>query len=202
MGEHLDIVSIGSCVLILLLHGNDLYTLNLGDRRAVLATCSEKVNAIRLTDSHTVDNEAERLPEKVYGICHKKNLNDALMEILRVCNLSSPPYISSQPSLNVHKISNSDQFVIVGSDGLFDFFSNEEAVKLVESCILNNPFGDPARLLWVVLMSKALAGYNMEVLMNVPDMRRRKYHDHVTVIVIMLGMNKRNGWAKISKNCS
>ncbi|XP_024626554.1 probable protein phosphatase 2C 40 [Medicago truncatula] len=146
MGEHLDIVSIGSCVLILLLHGNDLYTLNLGDRRAVLATCSEKVNAIRLTDSHTVDNEAERLPEKVYGICHKKNLNDALMEILRVCNLSSPPYISSQPSLNVHKISNSDQFVIVGSDGLFDFFSNEEAVKLVESCILNNPFGDPARL--------------------------------------------------------
>jgi len=54
MGELLDLVSIGSCVLILLLHGNDSYTLNLGNIRTVLATCSngesmnksEKLNAI------------------------------------------------------------------------------------------------------------------------------------------------------------
>jgi pyruvate dehydrogenase phosphatase len=68
MGERPDLVSIGSCVLLLLLHGNDLYTLNLGDSRAVLATCSsgdrmnksERLEAIQLTDSHTVDNAAER----------------------------------------------------------------------------------------------------------------------------------------------
>ncbi|KAI5415762.1 hypothetical protein KIW84_040977 [Lathyrus oleraceus] len=68
MVERPDLVSIGSCVLLLLLHGNDLYTLNLGDSRAVLATCSncdrmnksERLKAIQLTDNHTVDNEAER----------------------------------------------------------------------------------------------------------------------------------------------
>ncbi|CAI8610641.1 unnamed protein product [Vicia faba] len=230
MVERPDLVSIGSCVLLLLLHGNDLYTLNLGDSRAVLATCSnsdrtnksEKLKAIQLTDNHTVDNEAERArlmaehpddPKVVIagkvkgklqvtrafgvGYLKKKNLNDALMGILRVHDLTSPPYVSTQPSLNVHKISNSDQFVIVGSDGLFDFFSNEEAVKLVESYILSNPFGDPAKFLIEKLVARAAnsAGFSMEELMNVPAGRRRKYHDDVTVIVVMLGMNQRTSKA-------
>ena len=68
MEERPDLVSVGSCVLLVLLHGKNLYTLNLGDSRAVLATGSmdgrmssnERMKAIQLTDSHTVDNEAER----------------------------------------------------------------------------------------------------------------------------------------------
>lgn len=85
----------------------------------------------------------------------QKNLNDALMGILRVRNLQSPPYISTQPSANVHRISKSDQFIIVASDGLFDFFSNEEAVKLVHSYILSNPSGDPAKFLLEQLVVRA-----------------------------------------------
>lgn len=85
----------------------------------------------------------------------QKKLNDALMGILRVRNLISPPYISTKPSLNVHEISKSDHFVIVGSDGLFDFLSNEEAVKLVHSYISSNPSGDPAKFLLEQLVIKA-----------------------------------------------
>ncbi|XP_061349127.1 probable protein phosphatase 2C 40 isoform X3 [Gastrolobium bilobum] len=230
MEERPDLVSIGSCVLLVLLHGNDLYTFNLGDSRAVLATCStgdrmnksERLNAIQLTDSHTVDNETERVrlladhPDdpkviiagkvkgklkvtRAFGVGYlkKKNLNDALMGILRVRDLTSPPYIATQPSLSVHKISNYDQFVIVGSDGLFDFFSNDEAVKLVESYILSNPLGDPAKFLIEQLVARAAdsAGFSMEELMSIPAGRRRKYHDDVTVIVIMLGMNQRTSKA-------
>ncbi|KAK4265755.1 hypothetical protein QN277_026769 [Acacia crassicarpa] len=219
-----DLVSIGSCVLLVLLHGNELYTLNLGDSRAVLATsiCESngagKLKAIQLTDSHTVANEAERAqlladhPDdpmiitsgrvkgklKVtravgVGYLKKKNLNDALMGILRVRDLVSPPYISAEPSLGVHKISSSDRFVIVGSDGLFDFFNNDEAVELVESYIQSNPSGDPAKFLVEQLVSRAAdcAGFSMEELMNIPAGRRRKYHDDVTVIVIILGTNQR-----------
>lgn len=68
MEDRPDLVSIGSCVLIVLLHGEDLYSLNLGDSRAVLATDSdsadgngrEKLKAVQLTESHTVDDEGER----------------------------------------------------------------------------------------------------------------------------------------------
>lgn len=77
------------------------------------------------------------------------------MGILRVCNLTSPPYVSIQPSLNVHRISSSDYFVILGSDGLFDFFSNDEVVNLVHSYILSNPSGDPAKFLLEQLVIRA-----------------------------------------------
>lgn len=228
-----DLVSIGSCVLIVLLHGEDLYSLNLGDSRAVLATegdgadvyGSEKLKAIQLTESHTVDDEGERtrvlcehpddpktiLSGKVkgklkvtrafgVGYLKKKNLNDALMGILRVQNLISPPYISTQPSLNVHRISNCDRFVIVGSDGLFDFFSNGEVVELAHSYILNNPYGDPAKFLVEQLVIKAAnrAGFSSKELMDIPAGRRRKYHDDVTVMVIILGSNHRTTKASTS----
>lgn len=230
MEDRPDLVSVGSCVLVGLLHGMDLYTLNLGDSRAVLATYDEgsnmkgfgRIKPIQITDSHTVDNELERSrvlsdhPDdpaviaggkvkgklKVtralgVGYLKKKNLNDALMGILRVRNLISPPYISTEPSLNVHRISKSDHFVIFGSDGLFDFFSNDEAVKLVHSYIMSNPNGDPAKFLLEQLVGRAAdcAGFSMEELMNIPAGRRRKYHDDVTVIVIILGINQRTSKA-------
>ncbi|CAN0918133.1 Probable protein phosphatase 2C 40 [Linum grandiflorum] len=228
MEDRPDLVSVGCCVLVVLLHGMDLYTLNLGDSRAVLASYDEEGNmvnarrkrlkAIQLSDSHTVDNEVERSrlvvehPDdpativggkvkgklkvtRAFGVGYlkKKKLNDALMGILRVRNLISPPYVSTEPSLNVHRISKSDHFVIVASDGLFDFFSNEEAVELVHSYMLSNPHGDPAKFLLDHLVKRAAscAGFSLEELMNIPAGRRRKYHDDVTVIVIILGTNHR-----------
>ncbi|XP_052191554.1 probable protein phosphatase 2C 40 [Diospyros lotus] len=229
MEDRPDLVSVGSCVLVALLHGKTLYTLNLGDSRAVLASYGEggdlnnkKPQAIQLTDSHTVDNEVERnqllydhpddpstiVAGKVkgklkvtrafgVGYLKKKNLNDALMGILRVRNLLSPPYISVEPSINVHKISTSDHFVVLGSDGLFDFFSNDEVVNLVSSYILNNTSGDPAKFLLEQLVARAAdsAGFSTEELMSVPPGSRRRYHDDVTVIVIILGTNKRTSKA-------
>ncbi|KAL6519833.1 hypothetical protein OROMI_032727 [Orobanche minor] len=230
MDERPDLVSIGSCVLLALLHGKNLYVLNLGDSRAVLATYGKGagendgggLRAVQLTDSHTVDNEVERKrlsndhPDdpctvvagkvkgklkvtRAFGVGYlkKKCFNDALMGILRVDNLSSPPYVSVQPSLSAHEVSNSDHFVVLGSDGLFDFFTNDEVVELVHLYISRNPFGDPAKFLVEQLAAQAAdsAGFSMEELMSIPAGRRRKYHDDVTVIVIVLGTNKRTSKA-------
>jgi len=63
MEDRPDIVSVGSCVLVGLIHGKDLYIMNLGDSRAVLAMDDDEskgLKAVQLTDSHTVDNEVER----------------------------------------------------------------------------------------------------------------------------------------------
>lgn len=85
----------------------------------------------------------------------QKDMNDALMGILRVRNLISPPYVSVQPSLIAHEVSDSDHFVVLGSDGLFDFFSNDEVVNLVHSYTLKNPSGDPAKFLVEQLAARA-----------------------------------------------
>ncbi|VFQ65350.1 unnamed protein product [Cuscuta campestris] len=230
MEDRPDLVSVGSCVLLTLLYGKNIYVLNLGDSRAVLATYNDCVHthdgnglqAVQLTPTHTVDDELERnlllndhpddpspiVAGKVkgklkvtralgVGYLKKKNMNEALMGILKVRNLISPPYVSAQPSLFVHEISSADHFVILGSDGLFDFFTNDELVKLVHSYLLSNTLGDPAKFLveQLVMRAASSAGFSMEEMLSIPDGMRRKYHDDVTVIVIILGTNQRTSKA-------
>lgn len=227
MEDRPDLVSVGSCVLTVLLHGRDLYVLNLGDSRAVLATYIENGSliAVELTETHSVDNEVEykkllsdhpddpnlviggKVKGKLkltrafgVGYLKKSKLNDALMGILRVSNLCSPPYIYTHPFTMDHRVSENDLFVVLGSDGLFDFFQNEEVVHLVHLFIMNNPFGDPAKHLIELLVLRAAesAGFSTEELMRVPAGRRRKYHDDVTIIVIILGNRQRTSTASTS----
>uniref|UniRef100_A0A1D1Y620 protein-serine/threonine phosphatase n=1 Tax=Anthurium amnicola TaxID=1678845 RepID=A0A1D1Y620_9ARAE len=221
-----DLVSIGSSVLVILLHGMDLYILNLGDSRAVLATSKDNsLQAIQLTEIHTVDNEVEyqklladhpddpspviggrvkgRLKlTRAFGVGYlkKSKLNDALMGILRVRNLCSPPYVYTHPYTTCHRVTENDLFVVLGSDGLFDFFDNNEVVQLVYQFVQDNPFGDPAKFLieQLVLRVAERTGFSLEELMRIPLGRRRKYHDDVTVIVIILGNKQRISSASTS----
>ncbi|KAF8390790.1 hypothetical protein HHK36_025318 [Tetracentron sinense] len=229
MEDRPDLVSVGSCVLVMLLHGKDFYILNVGDSRAVLATSDVHeggfVKAIQLTETHSVDNEMEctklladhpddpspivngRVKGKLkltrafgVGYLKKSKMNDALMGILRVRNLCSPPYVYTNPFTMNHRVAENDQFVVLGSDGLFDFFSNDEVVQLVYIFVQDNPFGDPAKHLveQLVLRAAENAGFSTEELMKIPAGRRRKYHDDVTVIVIILGNKQRTSTASTS----
>ncbi|XP_030452273.1 probable protein phosphatase 2C 40 [Syzygium oleosum] len=229
MEDRPDLVSVGSCVLVALLHMNDIYLLNLGDSRAILATSdgmqAGALKTIQLTETHTVDNESEKKklledhPDdprpivngrvkgklkvtRAFGVGYLKEskMNDMLMGILRVQNLRSPPYVYSHPFTMSHRVSENDHFVVLGSDGLFDFFSNDEVVRLVHFFIQHNPVGDPAKHLIEQLVQRAAnnAGFSADELLNIPAGRRRKYHDDVTVIVIILGNKQRTSTASTS----
>ncbi|CAM6093109.1 unnamed protein product [Calypogeia fissa] len=226
MDERPELVMVGSCVLAVLLHGQDLFTLNVGDSRAVLATThppensisAEKVEgcdlwAVQMTESHVVDNEEEnrrvlsehpddpgaiaggRLKGKLkvtraFGAGYLKHakMNNALMGILRVKNLFSPPYLGIAPCVLAHRVTHEDNFVVLGSDGLFDFFTNVEVVSLVNNFVHENPTGDPAKYMLEQLLLRAAenAGMSVDQLKGIPIGRRRKYHDDVTIIVISL----------------
>ncbi|XP_042439894.1 probable protein phosphatase 2C 40 [Zingiber officinale] len=226
MDDRPDLVSIGSCVLVVLLHGSYLYTLSLGDSRAILASSQgngvNDLQAVQLNECHSVDNEKECMrlmsehPDdsktiigrkvkgklrltRAFGVGYlkMKKMNDALMGILKVPNLSSPPYISTEPSVANHKVSEGDCFVILASDGLFDFFSNDEVVRLVASYVFDNPTGDPAKFLVEQLVSRAaqIAGMNLDQLLNIPAGIRRKYHDDVSVVIVLLGAHNQTSTA-------
>ncbi|EPS62885.1 hypothetical protein M569_11902 [Genlisea aurea] len=137
MDERPNLVYIGSCVLVALFHGDNLYVLNVGDSRAVLATYGEVLRAVELRDSHTVDYEAERIqilnehPEDSLVIIGRKVKGK--LKVTRAFGvgylkrkLISPPYVSLQPSLRWHKLSNSDRFLVLASDG---FCSTSSAMR-------------------------------------------------------------------------
>ena len=71
MQERSDLVMVGSCVLVVLMYGRNLYTLNLGDSRAVLASSKapnssvmsnsrSSLYAVELTERHVVEDARER----------------------------------------------------------------------------------------------------------------------------------------------
>lgn len=77
--------------------------------------------------------------------CVQPKWNDALLEMFRIDYVGSRPYITCSPSLYHHKISSRDRFLILSSDGLYQYFTNEEAVSEVELFISSFPEGDPAQ---------------------------------------------------------
>lgn len=71
--------------------------------------------------------------------------NDALLEMFRIDYIGSLPYITCFPSLCHHRLGPADKFLILSSDGLNQYFTNQEAIIAVESFLDSFPEGDPAQ---------------------------------------------------------
>lgn len=81
--------------------------------------------------------------------------NDPLLEMFRNEYIGTDPYISCSPSLRHHRLCPSDQFLILSSDGLYQYLSNQEVVSQVESFMEKFPDGDPAQHLIEELLLRA-----------------------------------------------
>ncbi|KAL6893799.1 hypothetical protein ACP4OV_007897 [Aristida adscensionis] len=233
VGEFPELALMGSCVLAMLMKGEDVYLMNVGDSRAVLGTmgsadldqisagsfdglvgdCSPCLSAVQLTSDHStsvqeevcrIRNEHPDDPSAISkdrvkgslkvtrafgaGFLKQPKWNDALLEVFRIDYVGSSPYITCNPSLFHHRLSAGDRFLILSSDGLYQYFTNEEAVAQVEMFIATTPEGDPAQHLVEEVLFRAAnkAGMDFHELIEIPHGDRRRYHDDVSVIVISL----------------
>nr|XP_010919870.1 probable protein phosphatase 2C 26 [Elaeis guineensis] len=245
-----ELALMGSCLLVLLMRDDDVYVMNVGDSRAIvaqyrpqgtegtrdeegIATGQDQVVegsemdveietlgreatelvALQLSTDHSTSIEEEVLrikkehPEdnhcivndrvkgrlkvtRAFGAGYLKQAkwNDGLLEMFRNEFIGNEPYISCTPSLCHHKLGSSDQFLVLSSDGLYQYLSNEEVVLHVENFMERFPDGDPAQSLIEELLFRAAkkAGMDFYELLDIPQGDRRKYHDDVTVMVISL----------------
>ncbi|CAF1792840.1 hypothetical protein Bca4012_047184 [Brassica carinata] len=240
--ENPELALMGSCVLVTLMIGEDVYVMNVGDSRAVLARKPnvvvgsrrqkelERIKEVRemfmngaiarnslvplqLNKEHStrIEEEVGRIkkehPEddgaiendrvKGYlkvtrafgaGFLKQPKWNDALLEMFRIDYIGTSPYITCSPSLCHHKLTSRDKFLILSSDGLYEYFSNQEAIFEVESFISAFPEGDPAQHLIQEVLLRAANKYGMDFheLLEIPQGDRRRYHDDISLIVISL----------------
>ncbi|KAG2624111.1 hypothetical protein PVAP13_3KG103081 [Panicum virgatum] len=210
-----ELAMMGSCVLVVLMKGTDVYVMNVGDSRAVLAQragpdlpqggggaltgVNEEINrqldacemgelaALQLTMDHStsVYKEARRIRSehlddpacivndrvkgslkvtRAFGAGYLKEprWNKALLEVFRVNYVGTSPYISCRPYLRHHRRGSRDKFMILSSDGLYDYFTNEEVVAKVEAFTARYPDEDPAKYLSheILLRAANQAGEN------------------------------------------
>lgn len=265
-----ELALMGSCVLVMLMKDQDVYVMNLGDSRAILAQerpndrhsnpnlvkddlrhrnrsreslvrmeldriseespihnqnsqvnkiiknreisiCRLKMRAVQLSTDHStsVEEEVLRIREehpddsqsilndrvkgqlKVTrsfgaGFLKEPKCNEALLEMFRIDYVGTAPYVSCIPSVRHHRLSSSDRFLVLSSDGLYQYFSNEEVVAHVTWFMENVPEGDPAQYLISELLFRAAKKNGMDFyeLLDIPHGDRRKYHDDVSVMVI------------------
>ncbi|KQK07980.1 putative protein phosphatase 2C 46 [Brachypodium distachyon] len=224
----------GSCVLVVLVRGADVYAMNVGDSRALLArrdlpgAGAKEIRrrfdgaadgggdlvAVQLTMDHSTSayKEVRRIRSehlddpacivngrvkgslqvtRAFGAGYLKEprWNDALLEVFRVDYVGSSPYITCRPFLRHHRLRPRDKFLILASDGLFEYFTNEEAVAQVEAFTARYPDEDPAKYLSheILLRAANQAGMEFNELLEVQHGDdRRRYHDDVSVIIISL----------------
>ncbi|KAM0924278.1 hypothetical protein ACQ4PT_004921 [Festuca glaucescens] len=236
MGSHPELAVTGACLLVALVRDDDVYVMNLGDSRAIVAqraddgygcaigamrmddigvgleiearlealqlsvdhstSIQEEVQRIKLEhpdDDHCIVNDRVKGRLKVTrafgaGYLKQAKLNNGLLEMFRNEYIGDAPYISCIPSLCHHKLTARDQFLVLSSDGLYQYLSNEEVVLHVENFMDRFPEGDPAQSLIEELLSRAAkkAGMDFHELLDIPQGDRRKYHDDVTVMVVSL----------------
>ncbi|KAF5455519.1 hypothetical protein F2P56_025084 [Juglans regia] len=267
-----ELALMGSCVLVMLMKDQDVYVMNLGDSRVILAQerpndrypnpnflkddmkyrnrsreslvrmeldrisedspmhnqnsqinkinknreislCRLKMRAVQLSTDHSTsveeevfriraehpdDNQAvfnDRVKGQLKvtrafgaGFLKKPTCNEALLGMFRIDYVGNVPYVSCIPFLLHHRLSSSDRFLVLSSDGLYQYFSNEEVVAHVTWFIENVPEGDPAQYLIAELLFRAAKknGMDFHELLDIPHGDRRKYHDDVSVMVVSL----------------
>ncbi|KAK6158380.1 hypothetical protein DH2020_005694 [Rehmannia glutinosa] len=114
----------GSTAAVVLVGKEDMVVANCGDSRAVL--CRGGV-AVPLSTDHKLLGEDHKL-EWLAGprhSCYFRSLGDHYLK----------PYVTSEPEVTVVRRSESDDFLIIATDGLFDVVSNEIACEVVSKCL-------------------------------------------------------------------
>ncbi|KAM7526337.1 hypothetical protein LguiA_016239 [Lonicera macranthoides] len=234
--ENPELALMGSCVLGMLMKGDDVYLMNVGDSRAVLArkgepelgiidetmsdldafavdqfeslpclvSCQltidhstsveeevERIKSEHTDDSSAVTNDRVKGSLKVTrafgsGFLKQPKWNNALLKMFRIDYVGTSPYITCSPSLGHHRLGSRDKFLILSSDGLYQYFTNKEAVSEVETFLASFPEGDPAQHLVEQVLFRAAkkAGMDFHELLDIPQGDRRRYHDDVSIIII------------------
>eukprot|EP00164_Ancoracysta_twista_P001301 GFYU01001702.1.p1 GENE.GFYU01001702.1~~GFYU01001702.1.p1 ORF type:complete len:575 (-),score=99.47 GFYU01001702.1:172-1896(-) len=159
----------GSTALVLYIANTTCYVSNCGDTRAVL---SKDGKAVRVSIDHKPSDpdEYQRVVDKG-GFVNPKTMrvNDSLKVTRAFGDAILSPVVTAEPSLKVMEICADDEFMVIGSDGLWDVLTDDDAVLLASSA-------GTAQIAANRLLKEALD---------------RGTTDNVTVVVVTLQPNSR-----------
>lgn len=139
----------GTTATTVLVKDNELYIAHVGDSRAVLALKHQTgATAVRLTVDHKpeIPGERERIiahngavkkypTDAVYRV-YKKDIDEPGLALSRALgdSMAVELGVTSEPALSKIDISQETEFLLICSDGVWEYISDQEAVNLVNSC--------------------------------------------------------------------
>ena len=203
-----DIKNSGTTLCSAFVLGNILYIVNVGDSRAVLGTYFSKVNIWKTTQL-SVDHKPkspkeskrillyngriDRLKNEYgeeygpYRVFEKEN--DSVYPGLAISRTigdddAKKLGVVFEPDLFKYELKENDKVIIIGTDGLWDILSNEEAIQIVGECKDNNKkCQEAAKILVDYATKKVYKKYNIkmresESKSDTEENKNNKSHNH------------------------
>ncbi|EAS05229.2 protein phosphatase 2c (macronuclear) [Tetrahymena thermophila SB210] len=156
--SNIDTQFSGSTSVLLYLNQNRIWCANLGDSRAICAkTNKSEWNAVSLSIDQKPDNEKEKQrilskggrvePYRDYcgnplGPCRvwlkSENMPGLAMARSFGDQIAQSVGVISEPEVSSYEITDDDKFLVIASDGVWEFLSNEKVVSLVTPYYLKN----------------------------------------------------------------
>ena len=143
----------GTTAVICIIRDDNLLTLNVGDSRAIIVTeVGDDFTVTELTRDHkpSIPEEKERIlkaggrvlnmeyedgydgPARVWladqnipGLAMSRSLCDTVAHTVGVI---------SMPEITERKLTDDERAIVIGSDGLWEFISSKEAIRLIQDC--------------------------------------------------------------------
>ncbi|KAK6152468.1 hypothetical protein DH2020_015103 [Rehmannia glutinosa] len=175
--ENPELALMGSCVLVMVMKGDDVYLMNVGDSRAVLAQKAENDSNVDVESSSLYGYEYENvhhLSSRQLTLDHSTSVKEEVRRI-RNAHTDDPSAVINDRVKGSLKVTRA-----FGAGFLKQYFTNEEAVSEVEVFISTFPEGDPAQH----LVEEVLFRMDFHELLDIPQGDRRRYHDDVSIIII------------------
>ena len=151
MSSYLDVSFSGSTAISVLFKGDVLYCANVGDSRAIIGSRQDgKWEATSISRDHKPDiaEEAARIAHHGGRVAAYKTPNGEPVGPARVWlkakdvpglamsrsfgdKVAASVGVVAEPEITVSSLSSEDKFLIIATDGVWEFISNQEAVELV-----------------------------------------------------------------------
>ncbi|XP_070162825.1 protein phosphatase 1L isoform X1 [Polyergus mexicanus] len=171
--KHMDVA--GTTALIALLEDNKLTIANVGDSRGVM--CDGKGNAIPLSFDHKPQQERERKRINKAGGLVTFNGVWRVAGILATSRalgdypLKDKKLVIADPDILTFDLNDHNpMFIVLASDGLWDTFSNEEAVAFIKERINEPHFGAKS-----ITLQSFYRGSADNITVVVINLKNRKY---------------------------
>lgn len=151
---------------------------------------SDNVNKLLLDNYNHCYVKGRLQPTRVFGDFYLKFQRYAFDSNRNKYIVQKPfsfPYISSTPEIRKFKRSSDDEFIVLMTDGVTDFLSNEEIVNVVRNNIgISVEHASKAVVQSVLKKAAEEAKLTMSQLLSVAPYYKRQLHDDTTVLIIKL----------------
>lgn len=200
----------GSCGVTVLVRNDTLYICNLGDSRVLLGSKQHNWSYELLTNDHNTKNAIERElvkqrtsdPMPIRGHAVNKVPGDRVGGVLMLTRafgdgvfkrremslypfIHHLPYITNEPEVTVRKLSSTDQYAIISSDGLYEYLTVDDVASFVEKQLETTDGTKIGNSLIEYQFEKigTLIGKTIDEVKAIPS--RKTFLDDVTIIVIL-----------------